>query len=75
MDELTRELVDFLSPRQIVAVLPDRRTLPRRMKKAWDKMVSGRLLTAGEWRFVAAITARRRKGLKYVRIPMDVRVF
>jgi hypothetical protein len=74
MDELTREFVDFLSPRQIVAVLPDRRTLPRRMKKAWDKMVSGRFLTAGEWRLVEAITARRRKRINYVRIPMNVRV-
>jgi hypothetical protein len=44
------------------------------MKKAWDKMVSGRFLTAGEWRLVEAITARRRKRINYVRIPMNVSV-
>lgn len=70
--------LDFLELlRPHVVRVPDRRWLPRKLKKAWQKAMSddGRCrLTDREWALVDSLSKGRRSRVKYVEFPLSVRI-
>lgn len=54
-------------------MVPDPRWLPRKVKKAWRKLMDGRrALSAREWRIVDGLAHRRRSRVKYLRYPVTI---